>query len=136
MLSSRQSSAYIRRALNQHGIPEMWIEDAEQDVRFQIWRQGMDSILVIAHASVDAARRYGRTTQRGYVRISSPLSDAAYLTVNGTDTHVRMMDLQRAWVKLDRETRRALAARARGEQRYSRHLVNAGRQRLRDLGAA
>lgn len=60
---------YLAKALRSAGVPNLWIEDAIQDIRILLWQHpDSDALLVIRSGAIDAARRYGRHSRSGVER--------------------------------------------------------------------
>ena len=149
--------AYYRKAAQNAGVPEMWLDDATQDIAIRCWRGG-DDLVVIRRAAIDAARHYGphertsRLNERPAIISLEVLLEATefigHAAQLGRDTQVlmgrsfcegmeRLVDFQRAWQQLP-AFQRAYLRRASysvdPQRRTSEYLqVYRARQRLRQL---
>ena len=56
---------YYAKVARQKGVPDMWIEDAVQDMLLQMWLTGDTEEKGIKHRAVDAMRKYGPHKQGG-----------------------------------------------------------------------
>lgn len=70
---------YCQTAVRNAGVPDLWLEDATQDVLFGLWRRGVLAgprpyrVRAVRYEAVDAARRYGLRSRRGANRHTEPL---------------------------------------------------------------
>jgi hypothetical protein len=68
---------YVIAALKRVGVPEAWIDDALQDVRLYFFRWGCTGVQSVRSATIDAARKYGRRTRYGHLRLECVELDVA-----------------------------------------------------------
>ena len=62
---------YFLHAAYAHGVQEMWLEDAAQEIALEVWRTGR----LVRWIAIDVARRYGRHSRRGQSRTTVPIDD-------------------------------------------------------------
>ena len=78
---------YYAKVARSKGVPDMWIEDAVQDMLLHMWLTGDTEEHGIKHRAVDAMRKYGPQKQggrNGYVYTGptfTELDDAEYAVV-------------------------------------------------------
>ena len=105
-LAGRMS--YYAVAARRAGVPDMWLEDAAQDIALRTWRASNDSVMVVHAAAVDAARKYGRYGRSGYDRAAVDLS-AVVVAIDPWSSVDWCVDAKRALAKLLPHQRRSLA---------------------------
>lgn len=122
--------ATVARSL---GVPDMWVEDAAQDIWLRCWQQDDDSGFKVRAAAIDAARRYGPYSRRGIARIAPTISEPCdpYVVVD----HV--LDFRAAWLQLSQGQRMVLRERLQRDRWPNAHQVrvSAARRVLRALVA-
>lgn len=64
----RRWAAYCEAASRNLGVPEMFVEDAAQDIIVALWQEGALRRDFVYRRAVEAARRYGRRNRRGVSR--------------------------------------------------------------------
>ena len=117
------SFAYYRYMAWVHGVPELWLADAAQDIAVPCWRRGNTNPGTIRSAAIDAARRYGPRNRYGDLRpVTVPLETVHGLSLPETAPslghRIEGLDLaqqiKRAARKLTLKQRMALSRRIRG----------------------
>lgn len=76
ILEFPKSFAYYCVAARRAGVPEMWVEDAAQDIMVAMWLEKNITATLIHRRAIDASRRYGRYSARGIVREIESLDEA------------------------------------------------------------
>ena len=102
---------YFRAVARSVGVPEMWEDDAIQDIAFACWRKGNTHPGTIRSAAIDCARRYGPNA-RTYARpVTVSLIWATHIPAPQAEP---LWDLRRALARLTANQRQALKRRING----------------------
>lgn len=100
---------WYRRVAQQHGIPEMFVEDAIQEMKLAVWQRRS-----ARYAAVDFTRKYGRHERYGNERpVSISLSK---IDISNNETHWidTFLDVQVQFAKLPRQLKRVITAHLKG----------------------
>jgi hypothetical protein len=121
-------------------VPDFWLEDATQDIAFQVWREGKaNDVLAIRREAIDAARRYGPQGRYGVRPSVVPLETALDVSVSASESQDHWLAVRDAIGTLTPKERRALRRRllALPMSNGDSARASAARRRLRrELGAA
>jgi hypothetical protein len=130
------SRGYYITAARNAGVPEMWVEDAAQDMALQFWRRGGgDNKAAVRYAAIDMARRYG-LSRHGNDRVYAELDDARYHEAPDLYGVVeRMLDVRQAWQRLTSVQRRIIRNSVAGKPDVSHQRVYQAREHLRRWAA-
>ncbi len=124
---------YYAAAARREGVPELWCDDAAQDIALAVWLAGDGRSIVVYRRAVSAARYYGsgRKRQRPEsVELSPNLAIPDFSALSD-----RIVDAQRAWARLTRCQRRLLSNAIMGRSTVSHQRITYIRTKLRRLEA-
>lgn len=94
------------------GVPNMWLDDAVQDIAVRVWRSNDDGVTIVRNAAIDAVRKYGPRSRKGVQRVTVPwpedydLADDPLILPPPFDP--RLAELNRALQRLPETWRDAL----------------------------
>jgi hypothetical protein len=109
------ADTYLRAVAVSVGVPEIWLEDCEQEMRIAMWQAGNDSRLVARRTAIDFVRVYGRRSRSGQSRDYSYISGFERETMNGFEaTSDRGIDFASAFESLTRKQQQAVIRNALG----------------------
>ena len=111
---------YYRRAALNAGVPEMFADDAAQDIALRVWRSGRDDVIIVRRGAVDAARRYGERSRSGKDRKTVALENALHLhSPDSFHARERLLDLADTFSLLTQRQREAIVRAQRKSSKSS-----------------
>ena len=129
---------YYRRVAADVGVPDLWLDDAAQEMMIRWWRSGwLEGSGIARRAAIDAVRRYGPRTMRGYRHTTEQLHDR----LPARDEYglvATLIDLRKAMRVLTTRQRQALSRSVAGRPMSAAESSHAyaARRKLRAALAA
>lgn len=123
-----QTDGYLATVARNVGVPEMWVEDAIQELRIAEWQQRR-----LSSAAIDFVRRVGPRSRYGTSREYAYIDGHERLSPDWTATSDALLDLESSFEMLKAGERAALVRFYVGIEPESRdwRLRYFGRQKLR-----
>ena len=128
-------TAYLAVAARRAGVPEMWIDDATQDIALRCWLANDWRKIVVRRAAVDAVRRYGLHNRHGVSRETVEIDNSLPVRSDPYAAVDRALDVMAAWRRLTPAQQRILvrASDSRHRAHVSHQRVYYIRQKLRKI---
>jgi len=93
------SDEYLAEMSRNCGVPEMFIEDAVQEIRVRCWKRNDFRIYAVKKAAIDAGRKYGKR-RRSFQKYTEMISfEDCEIRVDSDfpDRVIRILDAEKAW---------------------------------------
>ena len=107
--------AYLVTAARNAGVPEMWVDDAAQDIAIALWREGRSDSKTIRHRAMNASAKYNDRRKRYQAQVVA--IDESVPGPDAYDLAETMLDIRRAWRTLRPHERFVIVRRVAGGRR-------------------